>query len=78
MDIKKLYYTTITHHPFCKNKSWHHGGQAKTVMCNNKDGSGFKMEVEQFGKTKEEAEQKLIKFLSSEGCESECVGNEFT
>lgn len=71
-----IYYTTITYQSICKKDNWKLGGNASTFMADSKDGKPMKMEVNQYGKTKKEAEEKLIKFLSSNGQTNiECVGN---
>lgn len=71
-----IYYTTITYQSILKKDNWRAGGNASTFMADTKDGKPLKMEVNQYGKTKKEAEEKLIKFLSSNGQTNiECVGN---
>lgn len=71
-----IYYTTITYQSICKKDNWKLGGNASTFVSDSKDGKPMKMEVNQYGKTKKEAKEKLIKFLSSNGQTNiECVGN---
>ncbi len=71
-----IYYTTITYQSIFKKDNWRAGGNATTFMSDNKDGKPMKMEVNQYGKTKKEAEEKLIKFLNGNGqTDIECVGN---
>ena len=71
-----IYYTTITYQSILRNDNWKQGGNASTFISDNKDGKPMKMEVNQYGKTKKEAEEKLIKFLNGNGqTDIECVGN---
>lgn len=71
-----IYYTTITYQSICKKDNWKLGGNASAFMADSKDGKPMKIEVNQYGKTKKEAEEKLIKFLSSNGQRViECVGD---
>lgn len=69
--MAKIYYETIRIETICKNGSEKFGVNAITNMSSNKDGS-MKMEVSYFGKTKQEAESKLLKFLTDN---SECIGS---
>lgn len=72
----KIYYSTITYQSILRNDNWKQGGNASTFMSDTKDGKPLKMEVNQYGKTKKEAEEKLIKFLNGNGqTDIECVGN---
>ena len=72
----KIYYSTITYQSILRNDNWKQGGNASTFMTDTKDGKSLKMEVNQYGKTKKEAEEKLIKFLNGNGqMDIECVGN---
>ncbi len=74
--MAKIYYTPITFQSIAKKDNWRYGGNATTFMSDNADGKPLKMEVNQYGKTKKEAEEKLIKFLNGSGqTEIECVGN---
>jgi len=73
--MENIYYTTIIYKSNFKNDNWRAGGAASTFMSNNRDGKPFKMEIGQFGKTKEEAKEKLIKFLNGDGKNNiECIG----
>lgn len=67
----KIYYETIKIETICKNGSEKFGANAITNMSMDIDGS-MKMEVSQFGKTKKEAKEKLLKFLTDD---AECVGS---
>lgn len=69
--MAKIYYETIKIETICKNGSEKFGANAITNMSMNRDGS-MKIEVWQFGKTKKEAESKLLKFLTNN---AECVGS---
>lgn len=67
----KIYYETIKFQTICKNSSEKFGANAITKVSGNRDGS-LKMEVSQFGKTKKEAAEKLLKILTDD---AECVGS---
>jgi hypothetical protein len=70
MTLDKIYYETIKIETICKNGSEKFGAEAITNISESKDGSR-KMEITQFGKTKVEAEAKLLKFLTDN---SVCIG----
>lgn len=73
--METFYYETIEIETICKNGSEKHGANAKTTTSLSKDGTALKMEVSQYGKTKEEAKQKLIDFITGKGKYiTECVG----
>jgi len=65
-DQRKIYYTPITYQSICRKDNWRLGGNASTFMSDDKEGR-FNIEVNQYGKTKKEAKDKMIKFLSSSG-----------
>lgn len=69
--MAKIYYETIKIETICKNGSEKFGAIAITNISDNRDGS-MKMEVSLFGKTKIQAERKLLKFLTDD---TECIGN---
>lgn len=71
--MKKVYFTPITYKSIFKNDNWKIGGHAITTMSDNPEMKS-KAEVEQYGKTKEEAEKKIMRFLTSGGTvEAICV-----
>jgi len=60
-----IHYTRFEFIPFYKNGSWKRGGNAKTFCRYNNSEVSF--EINMFGKSKEEAKEKLMKFLRSNG-----------
>lgn len=73
--MAKIYYTPITYQSNLRKDNWKHGGNASTFMSDDFSlERPLKMEVNQYGRTKDEAREKLLKFLSSNGqTEIECV-----
>jgi hypothetical protein len=69
--METVYYETIKIETICKNGSEKLGVNAVTNMSLNRDGRR-KMELKQFGKTKKEAEDKLLDSLTKD---SECIGS---
>lgn len=71
---KKIYYTPITFKSVLSNDNWNYGGNAFSVISVNITGKPFKMDVNQYGKTKKEAEERLMNFISGKGTNNiECV-----
>lgn len=68
----KVYHTEIEYKSILKKDNWRLGGHAHCFISNDPDFS-FKMEVNQFGKTKEEAEMKIKKMI---GEDSECISKD--
>lgn len=60
---QEIEHTEIEITPLCKNGSHRHGVLAKCKYWLK--GSKLKIDVEQFGKTEEEAREKLLKFLNN-------------
>ena len=65
----KVFHTEIEYKSILKKDNWRLGGHGHCFISNDPDLT-FKMEVKQFGKTKEEAEMKIKSFL---GSEAECI-----
>ena len=61
-----IYYKEITYISILRKDNWRHGGNASTFMSDKSEG-GLWMEVNMYGRTKEESWQKLMKFLSGNG-----------
>ena len=75
MEKEKIYYSTITFKSHLKKDNWKFGGTASTFFSKFKDGEPLKIEANVYGKTKQEAEEKMMKFLKGEGkLEIECIG----
>jgi len=71
--METIFHTKIEVKTIAKNGSEKFGATAECKMWT--EGSSLKMEVSQHGKTKLEAEQKLLRFLSGNGSNKlECVG----
>lgn len=71
--MDKIFYSPITYKSIYNNDNWKAGGNASTIMWSANHG-GLRIGVDQFGKTKKEAQDKLIKMLNGAGKNSiECI-----
>ena len=75
----KIYYSTITYQSILRNDNWKQGGNASTFMADTKDGKPLKMEVNQYGKTKKEAEENERRrmFLTSKNLVASAILRDF-
>lgn len=75
--MSKVFYTKFTFEPSSVKYGWKYGGHAKTVVSNYTNGEG-QIKFTQFGNTKKDAEEKLLKTISNDNkIEIECIGESF-